>query len=747
VFTVDGDDVSGGDVVELASGTDSVDVIAEPSDVEATVAIDGDSDLQPGDNILAVTVTAGNGTPVVYTVTLRVALSSDATLGVFTVDGDDVVDGGVVLLDSGTTAVDVFAEPSDVEATAEIAGDSDLEPGDNTLTVTVTAGNGTPVVYTVTLRVALSRDASLEVFTVDGEDVSDGDVVEFEFGVTTVDVIAEPSDVEATAEITGDSDLQVGDNKVTVTVTAGDGTEATYTVTIRVDLNNDASLEVFNVYGQDVLDGDVVEVEPGTTAVEVIAEPSSIEATVAISFPNLQPGDNTLTVAVTAADGTEEIYTVTLSVAASSDASLETFTVNGNVVVNGDVVPLGARTTSVNVVAKPSNAEANAEIDGDSDLGSGDNTLTVTVTAGDGTKVVYTVTLRVALSNDTSLAIFTVDGENVQDGDVVELEYNTRSVEVDVEATDLDAEAVVTGGTSLVDGDNVLSVRVTAADGTVFTHRVTLSVFAPDDNTALSLLEVNGESILDEEDTASFPYATPTLTLAVVTEAPSSTFTATWPTFLKAGSNTLTIRVEAESGDVEIYTRTIILEAPSTDNRLRSFSVNGVAVPVGSTQILAKGATSVALSGVAENIYATVAVTPITLKAGLNTLTITVTAQSGDKKAYTVTAIVPKAVLTAVIGFPKVGVVTVDSRTNKAGNALLLSTIKKVTTAKGIVAKVDITNNFLIKKDKTTAGATRAANVQKLLKILKTNNWSKATYELKAGLTSQKGTTVTIYYY
>jgi hypothetical protein len=532
-----------------------------------------------------------------------------------------------------------------------------------------------------------------------------------------------------------------------VTVTAGDGTEVVYTVTLRVALNNDASLEVFNVHGQDVLDGDVVEVEPGTTAVEVIAEPSSIEATVAFSFPNLQPGDNTLTVTVTAADGTEEIYTVTLSVAASSDASLETFTVNGNVVVNGDVVPLGARTTSVNVVAKPSNAEANAEIDGDSDLGSGDNTLTVTVTAGDGTKVVYTVTLRVALSNDTSLAIFTVDGENVQDGDVVELEYNTRSVEVDVEATDLDAQAVVTGGTSLVDGDNVLSVRVTAADGTVFTHRVTLSVFAPDDNTALSLLEVNGESILDEEDTASFPYATPTLTLAVVTEAPSSTFTATWPTFLKAGSNTLTIRVEAESGDVEIYTRTIILEAPSTDNRLRSFSVNGVAVPVGSTQILAKGATSVALSGVAENIYATVAVTPITLKAGLNTLTITVTAQSGDRKAYTVTAIVPKAVLTAVIGFPKVGVVTVDSRTNKAGNALLLSTIKKVTTAKGIVAKVDITNNFLIKKDKTTAGATRAANVQKLLKALKTNNWSKATYELKAGLTSQKGTTVTIYYY
>jgi hypothetical protein len=254
--------------------------------------------------------------------------------------------------------------------------------------------------------------------------------------------------------------------------------------------------------------------------------------------------------------------------------------------------------------------------------------------------------------------------------------------------------------------------------------------------------------LLESDSTFSLPYATKTITLDIQTEALTSTFISSVTTDLKTLTYTISVLVVAESGADETYTRVLSIIPASTDTTLTSFSVNGVAVPVGSTQILAKGTTSVKLSGVARNAFATAVATPIKQKTGVNTLTITVTEQSGAKKVYTVTAIVPKAVLTVVVTFPKVGVVTVDSKTNKAGNALLLATIKKVTAGKtNIVAKVEITNNFLISKDKSTAGASRAANVQKLLKALKTNSWSKAAYVLKAGLKTQKGTTVTIYYY
>ena len=65
--------------------------------------------------------------------------------------------------------------------------------------------------------------------------------------------------------------------------------------------------------------------------------------------------------------------------------------------------------------------------------------------------------------------------------------------------------------------------------------------------------------------------------------------------------------------------------------------------------------------------------------------------------------------------------------------------------------KVTITNNFLIKKDKPTAGPARAAAIQKYLTsdkaAVKITGLKTLKYDLIAGATTQKGTTVVIYYY
>jgi hypothetical protein len=66
---------------------------------------------------------------------------------------------------------------------------------------------------------------------------------------------------------------------------------------------------------------------------------------------------------------------------------------------------------------------------------------------------------------------------------------------------------------------------------------------------------------------------------------------------------------------------------------------------------------------------------------------------------------------------------------------------------KETVGVVVITNDFLIAKDKATAGPARASNSQKLLAALKTNGFKAAKYELVPGAKTQKGTTITIYSY
>jgi hypothetical protein len=90
-------------------------------------------------------------------------------------------------------------------------------------------------------------------------------------------------------------------------------------------------------------------------------------------------------------------------------------------------------------------------------------------------------------------------------------------------------------------------------------------------------------------------------------------------------------------------------------------------------------------------------------------------------------------------------VLTVDAKTNAAGNKIIAAEIKKI--GKGTVIKVEITNNFLIAKDKPTAGPARAVAVQKYLQAQKINGIKTAIYAFTVGAKTQKGTTVKIYRY
>jgi hypothetical protein len=331
---------------------------------------------------------------------VRVAgLSKDTTLSMLRVNSHVVADGDTVDLDAYTTSVDVLATATDPNATVEITGETGLQTGDNTLTVTVTAADGTiSQVYSIDLNVLVSSNTELNVFQVNGRDVQDGDTVSLDSSATSVDVTAVAADSNATVEISGDTDLSPGHNLLLVTVTAVDGSSKDYGVDLCVAQDN-TSLSQLLVNGTDVQDGDTVTLDYGTSSVQVYAQPSDPYASYEIiGDTGLQDGDNTLTIRVTAADGvTTQDYNVYLTVAAGDDASLSSFQINGLDAFSGDTLDLDYGTTSVDVSAVPSDANASVEITGDSDLQSGDNQLTVTVTSPDGTTIqAYVVDLRVA---------------------------------------------------------------------------------------------------------------------------------------------------------------------------------------------------------------------------------------------------------------------------------------------------------------------------------------------------------------
>jgi hypothetical protein len=583
-------------------------------------------------------------------------------------------------------------------------------------------------------------------------------------------------------------------------VTAADGeTTADYVVTVTVEsvvLSNDAGVNSITVAGQNGLAGNVL-VGLGTRAVLVIVETTSPLASFTVDGgTDLVPGENTVTVTVTAADGeTTQEYVVTVVIPELSDDTSSVLTVNGNEVFDGDSIDLASGTSRVNVKVVTSDPLANFVVSGDgaqagSPLKEGENSLVVTVFAQNGDSSETTITLNVLiLSTNTDLAeedALKVNGELVdiellnQATAYLNLPLSTSRISVGVKAADAGADVFVNDKTvwptiarqfSVEKGVNLISIEVVPPAGDSFAKTYVLKVYVGGADATLKSAKVNNTALtFDDTNSATLPgelangttsvdiFAEPTVALATenspgtrVDFDPAAEPTGTANTYklegLMTGENVISITVTPGDENMEAGVYTVIVNvARSSDKRLKSISINGAPATAGSTIILPKGTDYVEAEAEVVSEFATYEISGIDeIKAGVNTAVITVMAEDETTQQYKVTLIVPRAVDTIFVTFPKVGVVTVDAKTNKPGNTIITNQIKKI-GAKTVV-KVVISNNYLIAKDKPSAGPARAAAVQKYLQSLSTKGIKTASYSTVAGAKTQKGTTVTIYYY
>jgi hypothetical protein len=799
-LTVNGTLITAGQTVEVAPLTSAVTVVATTSNVNATSVVAGSLNLVTGLNDVSVTVTAEDGTTTrVYAFKVRVlALPSDVALATFTVNGQAVRNGGRLFLEPGTAAVAVVATPSDPSSSVVITGRTGLTSGANTLTVVVTSQAGTTGTYEVTLNVqAPSNISSLVVFKVSGARVADGTTVFVPSGTTAVAVTALPSDSAASVVVTGGTNLVRGDNTLTVVVTAEDGSTTTSTVTLNVLANDDTSLALFQYDGSDVANGDEFELDSDVTSVEITAEPTTNLSTVEIIGADaLVPGRNVVKVQVTAQDTSVATYRLIFNVAAAVDTTVETFLVNGVDATSGDPIELPNGTTRVNVKVVTTDPTASFIVTGDgrvTPLEEGENELVLTVTASSGDSETYTVSLVVLpvsennaiaeenglLVNDEAVDLAVLDNET----GFVNLPVTATTVKLQVKAEIATADVVANGKTLLPTvgrfygvekGVNEINIQVIPEAGIEFAKTYKLKVYVGGADATLKTVKVNTTTLTVGEDgtaTLQTPLANGTTTATLFIEptvaekiglgngtelafeggdatVTKGTAANTWNVAgLVSGENTITLTVTPGDSSAEASEYSIVIPvALSSDKRIKTLLVNGKAVVAGGTIALAKGASSADVVVTPESSVANAEVEGAdSLVRGKNTLTITVTAEDETTQVYNVTAIVPNTVTVIVVPFPKVGVLTVDKKTNAKGNAAILAGIKKV--KKETVGVVVITNNFLIAKDKATAGPARASNSQKLLAALKTNGFKAAKYELVPGAKTQKGTTITIYSY
>lgn len=644
--------------------------------------------LNIGDNTIKVKTTAQDGTTSQeYTITVN-RISNDATLSVLSLSGgtlSPVFASGTLAysapVNSATTSVTVNPTTSNTRASVQVQVNNDgwinvpqgsasiglpLNVGDNQVDVKITAQDGTTIeTYSVNVF-RPSNNADLADLSTAAGAISPGFAkgtttytvtVPYTMFSTTVTPTVDQTDASvkvntvrlASAATSAPLSLNVGANTFVVEVTAQDSTIKTYTLTvIRTAAANNADLA------------------------------------------GLIPSVGTLSPVFSAATGN---YSLAVDHAVSSITVKPTADqANATITVGGTAVASGAASAPISLVV-------------------GANQITAEVTAQDGiTKKTYvlTVTRDAGLSSVANLTDLKLSSGALNKPFVsgttdytTTLPYATSSITLTATVEQANAAVKVnnvtvdsginSGAISLNVGANVITVEVTAQDGTTkkgYTITVTRTLAATVAN--LASLSVNGGTLDPLFSTATSNYSvfvpntSATTTVTARSEQAGATIkvngtavqnlVASGLINLVVGANTITTQVTAEDGlSTKTYTVTVTRLAPGQ----ATTDTNG-GVTAGNT---------------VTDVVVTSPVQPITVTIPAGTTTPTVI----DYKNITSGGTVPQTTIVSPVAKVEIPASTTITGTNTAWTGVLTAPevsnyefpkVKGQTITKGLVIEV-----------------------------------------------------------
>ncbi|WP_168801042.1 cadherin-like beta sandwich domain-containing protein [Peteryoungia ipomoeae] len=517
----------------------------------------------------------------------------------------------------------------------------------------------------------------------------------------------------ATGQLTGEPTM-AGTSTFTVTATDENGSFGSATYTVQINPSSTATLSNL-VLSEGMLSpifasgttSYTASVGNAVTSLTVTPTLTNTYATVTVNGApttsgdvsdaiDLDVGSNVITVVVTAQDGvTTATYTVTVTRAASTIATLSNLTLSAGTLVPGFAsgttsytASVGNAVTSLTVTPTVTDATATITVNsvsvtsgnasGAIALNVGSNVITVVVTAQDGvTTATYTVTVTRATSTIATLSNLTLSAGTLTPAFASGTTSYTASVgnavtSLTVTPTVTDATATITVNSVAVAsgnasdainldvGSNVITVVVTAQDGvTTGTYTVTVTRAASTIAT-LSNLTLSAGTLTPAFASGTTSYTasvgnavtsltvTPTVTDATATITVNSVSVtsgnASGAIALNVGSNVITVVVTAQDGvTTGTYTVTITRDAPVSTNASLSALVlsQGTLVPG-----FASGTTSYTAS--VGNAVTSLTVTP-TLTDATATITVNSVAVTSGNASGAINLDVGSNVVTVVV--------------------------------------------------------------------------------------------------
>lgn len=178
--------------------------------------------------------------------------SSDNTIKTITIDETIYDNFENVVYDTYNSYVNIDVITNDTKASYKIDNSNELQFGENSINIVVTAENGSIKTYTIIVNrlKKLSSEKGIEI-NINGEKIIfDNYVAEINVSNATTEVNVEYvlKDSNAKVEMNKINELAVGDNELIINVIAEDGTNQEYKIIInRSDTNNDLIYGIFTI--------------------------------------------------------------------------------------------------------------------------------------------------------------------------------------------------------------------------------------------------------------------------------------------------------------------------------------------------------------------------------------------------------------------------------------------------------------------------------------------------------------------
>ena len=618
--------------IKVSRETDSINISAILDDEKATLTTDLSNkfNLNLGENIINIVVTAENGNTSTYILNVEREKNNDATLDSLTVSKGTLTPAFnkntlnyTVNVENDVTSIEVSATATDSNATVTGTGTKQLNTGDNTVTIKVTSESGTENTYTINVIRAKSSNNYLSDLKVNGQTVNNFNKETEEYtladvkgDVSSIEVSAIAEDTKASVTGTGNKLLSIGDNSIEVVVTAEDGSTKTYTIKVK-KLSNDIALKSLTVtsdpmgtltpifasttyaytynYDATVTNLNVTATTNDLNAKVGIVDSDSIDtitSTVGIATKTFNSNVKNVKVTVTAEDGSTKDYTITLSRALSNNSYLKDISIDGTNIDGFNKenfeynIKVSRETDSINISAilDDEKATLTTDLSNKFNLNLGENIINIVVTAENGNTSTYILNVEREKNNDATLDSLTVSKGTLTPAFnkntlnyTVNVENDVTSIEVSATATDSNATVTGIGTKELNTGDNTVTIKVTSESGSENTYTINV-IRAKSSNNNLTDIKVDGNSIENfSSNTLKYnlpkvSYSKTSINVEAILSDPKASVTGVGNISLNTGDNKIEIVVTAEDGSTKTYELNIEREK-NNNAKLQSLSI------------------------------------------------------------------------------------------------------------------------------------------------------------------------------